>query len=72
MADAQMVIASGAQFGDAFDPTNVVRTPWGNVKVTWQSCDLATVEITSDFGNLSFDINRLTLPTIGTTGTCAM
>ena len=71
VADVPMVINSGAQFGDAFDAADVVETPWGNVKVSWQSCDLATVEVTSSFGDISFDISRVTLPTIGATGTCA-
>jgi len=70
-ADVPMQIASGAQFGDAFDPADVAFNNWGNVKVTWQSCTLATVAITSSFGNLSFDIVPLTPPTIGTTGSCA-
>jgi hypothetical protein len=46
-SDVPVIITSGAQFGDAFDPDDVVRTPWGNIKVTWQSCNLANIEITS-------------------------
>ena len=72
LADVPMVINSGAQFGSAFDPANVVSTPWGNVKVTWQDCTSATVEVTSSFGDISFEIQRLTNPTIGATGDCSM
>jgi hypothetical protein len=71
-ADVPMVINSGAQFGDAFDPADVVETPWGNIKVTWPSCDVANIEVTSSFGDINFDVNRLTNPTIGATGDCAM
>jgi hypothetical protein len=28
--------------------------------------------VSSSFCDISFDVNRLTMPTIGTTGTCAM
>ena len=72
-ADVPMIIASGTQFGDLFNPNDVVRTPWGNVKVTWESCDLATIEVTSEsYGNISFEVGRLTPPTIGSTGDCAI
>ncbi len=69
--DVPVIVASGGQFGDAFDPTDVTRTPAGNVRVTWQSCTEATVEISGPLGNLSFDIMPLTGPPIGTTGACA-
>lgn len=70
-ADVPMVITDGTEFGEGFNPDNVVRTPWGNIKVTWQTCNLANIEVTSAlFGDISFDVNRLTPPTIGATGTC--
>ncbi len=70
-ADVPMVITDGTEFGAAFNPDKVVRTPWGNIKVTWSDCDLANIEVTSElFGDISFDINRLTPPTIGATGNC--
>lgn len=71
-ADVPMIIASGARFGDLFDPASVVRTPWGNVKVTWETCNLAHIEVTSEsFGNVNFDVNRLTASPLGSTGDCA-
>lgn len=71
VADVPVIVASGTQFGDGFDPNDVVRTPAGNVKVTWQSCTQATVEVSGPLGSLSFDIMPLTGPPIGATGACA-
>jgi len=70
-ADVPMFITSGTRFGDDFDPDNVVRTPWGNIRVTWQSCNLAHIEVTSTlFEDIDFSVDRLTPPAMGSPGPC--
>lgn len=41
----QLTITSGAQFGDAFDPDDVVRTPWGSAVMTWGDCNNAELQL---------------------------
>lgn len=39
-----MVQASGAGFGDAFDPADVQRTPWGTVTLRFEDCNQGTLQ----------------------------
>lgn len=72
-ADVPMFITSGTEFGDNFNPDNVVRTPWGNIKVTWQSCNLAHIEVTSQlFEDINFSVNRLTAAALGSPAPCGI
>jgi len=42
----QLTIASGAEFGENFDPTAVVREPWGDAIISFNSCDSALITYT--------------------------
>jgi hypothetical protein len=56
-----VVVTSGADYGDAFNPADVVRTPWGTLTFTFSSCDAGSVVRDSDlgFGTTTVDIIRL-------------
>jgi len=41
----EMTVTSGAQFGNAFDPDDVVRTNWGSATMTWGDCNNADLEL---------------------------
>jgi hypothetical protein len=59
-----MEVTSGPVFGDDFDPTDVVTEAWGTITFTFSSCGAGTAAYTSpDFGNGSFNIERLTTVT---------
>jgi hypothetical protein len=40
----------GTSFGDAFDPKNVQRTPWGSFDLQWHDCNSLTVNYTGPAG----------------------
>jgi len=40
---AQVVSTRGARFGAAFNPNDVVRSPWGSISLTFTSCNAVTV-----------------------------
>lgn len=44
---AQVVSTRGARFGAAFNPNDVVRSPWGTVSLTFTSCNAVTVSYQS-------------------------
>lgn len=58
--DVQM--PSGAEFGDAFDPAEVERTPWGTLTFSFESFNTGVVDYNSTlgFGSGSIDLVRLT------------
>ena len=58
--DVQM--PSGADFGDAFDPAEVERTPWGTLTFSFESFNTGVVDYNSTlgFGSGSIDLVRLT------------
>jgi peptidyl-prolyl cis-trans isomerase A (cyclophilin A) len=57
-------ITSGAQFGAAFDPAQVVTNAnWGSLTMHFTGCDSATFSYTSEYGNGSIPVRSLTLPT---------
>ena len=41
----QLTVTSGAQYGDGFDPADVVRTNWGSAIMTWSDCNSADLEL---------------------------
>jgi hypothetical protein len=41
----ELTITSGAQYGDGFDPTDVVRTNWGSAIMTWSDCNNADLDL---------------------------
>ncbi|MGB0133835.1 Kelch repeat-containing protein [Dokdonella sp.] len=60
---ADMYVAQGARFGDAFDPDDVVRSPWGELNITFTDCRHAQFEFSSTvagYGSGSFQPVRLT------------
>lgn len=60
-------ITRGAQFGEAFDPADVVSDgDWGELTVRFTACDRATFSYESSFGNGTMQLQRLTLPTTAT------
>ena len=62
---SDMVITSGAQYGHAFDPEDVVREVWGSAIMTWGDCNNAELELTpvvKGYEAVTLDLTRL-LPT---------
>lgn len=41
---SEMLVTSGGVFGDAFDPSQVVRTPVGNIVMTMNDCNTITLD----------------------------
>lgn len=55
--------ASGARFGDGFDPAAVERTTWGQATLSFQGCDRATLAWSTEaegFADGSLPLVRLT------------
>lgn len=70
-ASVPVIIAEGAQFGTAFNPGDVNRIDWGNIKVTFLSCDRVLVESDSTlFPALRYEAGRLTPAPVGVQGVC--
>lgn len=72
---ADMSITDGASFGSAFDPDDVIVTPWGQVSVKFTSCTTATVSFNSvdaDYGSGSYDVRRLTTGPVDFKGACQL
>jgi cyclophilin family peptidyl-prolyl cis-trans isomerase len=58
-----MQITRGAQFGGAFNPADVVTdADWGQLTLRFTACDAATVSFTSDYGNGTATLARITQP----------
>ena len=61
--EVPVLIAEGGQFGPNFDPTTVNLNPnWGTLTVSFTACDHASFSYTSEYGDGSFELSRLTLP----------
>jgi len=65
VVEAQAYYNSGMHFGE-FDPDDRTEIPWGDIKITFQSCDSATLEYSSDlsyngepWGSGSIPLTRL-------------
>lgn len=57
-------ISTGGQFGPAYQPSQVTSDPsWGTVTVRFSGCDIGSWEYTSIYGNGTFPVRSLTLPT---------
>lgn len=58
----QVYTARGARFGQAFDPADVVLTPWGSLELEFADCRNATVrwQGPSNFGSGERSLGRLT------------
>lgn len=59
---ADTVITSGTGFGGAFDPDDVIRTPFGTLTMEFQDCNNATMLVESilpEFSDLNLDLIRI-------------
>lgn len=68
---SEMTITSGAQFGDAFDPADVVRSSWGSATMTWGDCNNAELELTpivAGFEQTTLTLTRIVPTTCGSGG----
>ncbi|MEM9530022.1 MAG: S8 family serine peptidase [Pseudomonadota bacterium] len=52
-------IPTGARFGDAFDPDDVVRNIWGDFSFEFSSCNAATMSYSGQWGSGSQILERL-------------
>ncbi|NOR39844.1 MAG: hypothetical protein GQ537_01385 [Gammaproteobacteria bacterium] len=59
-AVVEMLVTSGAMFGDAFRKEDVIREDWGTMTFTFSSCTAGSVDTVSSMGNFSVDFGRLT------------
>lgn len=59
-----MLITSGGQFGEAYDPAAVqTDADWGTLTVRFTACDAASFSYATAFGDGSVALRRLTTPT---------
>ena len=70
-ATATMVFGEGGVFGPGYDPGAVSFTEWGEIGVTWQTCEDVTVQYDGLWGEGSINVGRLTPTMIGANGVCA-
>ncbi|MEM1412516.1 MAG: hypothetical protein AAGH19_09160 [Pseudomonadota bacterium] len=59
-----MTITSGADFGAAFDPGDVLRTRWGRATLAWRDCNNANLTLEPElegFLLFSTDVTKITL-----------
>ncbi len=67
-----MITASGAHFGNAFNPSDVNRQAWGNITFKFVSCNQIDVSYdSSSYGTGSFSLQRIINVPVGATGVCA-
>ncbi len=61
--EVPLQISTGAQFGAAFAPTQVVSNAnWGRITLRFSGCDTGTFTYTSIYGNGTIPVKALTLP----------
>lgn len=57
-------ISTGAQFGSAFNANQIIANAnWGKITVRFSGCDAGSFTYTSIYGNGTFPVRSLTLPT---------
>lgn len=62
--EVPLQISSGAQFGPAFNPSQVTSNPnWGRLTVRFTGCDTGNFSYTSIYGNGTIPVKALTSPT---------
>jgi len=67
----EMTVTSGAQFGNAFDANDVVRTNWGSATMTWGDCNNADLElnpIVPGYEDWTLELTRIVPGTCGSGG----
>ncbi len=58
-----MQVTRGGEFGDAFDPAQVIANPaWGTLTVRFTGCATAEFSYESDYGNGNLTLQHLTEP----------
>ena len=70
---ADLVLTDGATFGESFDSEDVIRTPWGQAQIRFDSCTEATLELrptTEGFEGSTQQLARLTPAPLGSQGHC--
>ncbi len=68
---SEMIITSGAQYGNAFDPDDVAREKWGSAIMTWSDCNNAGLElkpIVKGYQEVTLDFTRILPTTCGSGG----
>lgn len=62
--EVPLQISTGAQFGPAFNPSQITSNPnWGRLTVRFTSCDTGSFSYTSIYGNGTIPVKALTSPT---------
>lgn len=64
-AAVEAIIATGGRFIPNFNPTQIVRTPWGRMNFTFTSCNAGRMDFVSTvagYGSGTMPLTRLTLP----------
>ncbi len=62
--EVPLQISTGAQFGAAYDPSQVLNNPtWGRITIKFTGCDAGTFSYTSIYGDGTVPVRSLTLPT---------
>ena len=60
-AVVEMLVTSGAVFGDDFDKDDVIREEWGTMTFSFSSCTIGSVDyVSNNFGSGTVDFDRLT------------
>ncbi len=65
---SDMTITRGAGYGDDFDTTDVVRTSWGSIIMTWGDCnnaDLELLPVLPGFEMWTLDLTKIVPTTCG-------
>lgn len=74
VAMADLISSDGATFGSSFDPADVIKTPWGQARITFDSCTEATLSLTptaEGFEPIEYAVRRLTPASFGS-GNCSL
>ncbi len=64
----EMTITSGAQYGNAFDPKDVMRSNWGSAIMTWSDCNNADLElkpVMPGYEEVTLELTRIVPTTCG-------
>ena len=74
-AIVDMVQTEGGIFGEAFDSQSVLRTPWGQLEIQFNSCteaELSYSSVLGGFGSGTESLVRLTSGPAGFAGACQL
>ena len=64
----EMTVTSGADYGEAFNPADVVREKWGSATMTWGDCNNAELELAPElagFEQYTMTLTRIVPVTCG-------